>query len=70
MNAPSREREKGFQVPVLSCLGTAKRWLDSTHTFEKTPLDFRRDDYFRTYEEECYLETNGELNQRSFRGKI
>lgn len=47
-----RERER---LAMGSLLGDSKGWVDSVHKFVKTPADVRRDDYFRTYGEACYL---------------
>lgn len=44
-----------LRIPVKSCLGTEKGWLDVNEKFVKTPPNTNREDYFRSYGMGCYF---------------
>ncbi|KAL1819648.1 hypothetical protein ACET3Z_014517 [Daucus carota] len=52
-------KKKKLRVPTRSCIGSAKGWLDIPEKFVMSPPDTRREDYFKTYGEECSREPGG-----------
>lgn len=45
----------GLRIPVKSCLGTEKGWLDVNKKFVRSPSNMNREDYFRSYGVGCYF---------------